>query len=98
MIFLQQSLEIAAYEGARVAIVPKTDATKVADKSKLLLDFRKVKDATITVTPNDFASAPYGTFIRVDVSAPCDSNSMFPLSFYGGRNLTGTVEMMKEFD
>jgi hypothetical protein len=98
MIFLQQSLKIAAYEGARVAIIPKTDAADVNDKSNALLNLRKVKDATITITPSNFDAAPYGTFIRIEVSAPCDSNSMFPLSFYGGRSFTGTVEMMKEFD
>ncbi len=98
MIFLQQSLEIAAYEGARVAIVPDTEASDISDSANALLLARKVKSATITVSPTDFQNAPYGSFIRVSVSAPCNSNAAFPLAFYGAKTMTATVEMMKEFN
>jgi hypothetical protein len=98
MIFLQQSLEIAAYEGARVAIVPETTTTDISDSASALLLARKVKSATITVSPTDFQNAPYGSFIRVSVSAPCNSNAVFPLAFYGSKTITATVDMMKEFN
>lgn len=98
MIFMQQSLHIAAYEGARVAIVPDSDADDVRNAAIRLLDIRRIKDASITVTPNDIAGAPYGSFIRVEINAPCSSNSVLPLQFYSGRTLRGTVEMMKEFE
>jgi len=98
MIFMQQSLHIAAYEGARVAIVPDSDADDVRSAAIRLLDIRRIKDAVITVTPDNIASAPYGSFIRVEISAPCSSNSVLALQFYSGRTLRGTVEMMKEFE
>lgn len=98
MIFLQQSLEIAAYEGARVAIVPETKDSDIIDSANALLLARKVKSASIAVSPTDFQNAPYGSFIRVSVSAPCSSNAMLPLAFYGSKTLTATVEMMKEFE
>ena len=97
MIFLQQSLEIAAYEAARVTIVPSTNITNVNDAANVLLTARRVNGASITVTPANFQDAPYGSFIRVDVSAPCNSNTSFLLRFYSSKTLTGTVEMMKEF-
>ena len=97
MIFLQQSLKIAAYEGARITIVPATDQLDVETAVSELLAARHVSGATVTVTPSNFQSAPYGSFIRVDVSAPCNSNTSFVLRFYGSKTLTGTVEMMKEF-
>ncbi len=98
MIFLQQSLEIAAYEGTRVAIVPETKDSDIIDSANALLLARKVKSATITVSPTDFQNAPYGSFIRVSVSAPCNGNAVLPLAFYGSKTLTATVEMMKEFE
>jgi len=97
MIFLQQSLKIAAYEGARITIVPATDQADVELAVSGLLAARRVNGATVSITPNNFQSAPYGSFIRVNVSAPCNSNTSFALRFYGSKTLTGTVEMMKEF-
>lgn len=97
MIFLQQSLEIAAYEAARVTIVPTSQVTEVENAAISLLRARRVNDATITITPSNFQNAPYGSFIRVDVAAPCNSNASFLLRFYNSKTLTGTVEMMKEF-
>jgi hypothetical protein len=98
MIFLRQSLHIAAYEGARVAIVPDSEADDVRNAATRLLDLRRVKDASIEVFPEDIENAPYGSFIRVEITSPCSSNSVLPLRFYGGRTIKGTVEMMKEFD
>ena len=97
MIFLQQSLKIAAYESARAAIVPGSDDFDINLATTEILTARRIKNGTVTVTPANFQNAAYGSFIRVDVSAPCNSNSVFALRFYGSKILTGTVEMMKEF-
>ncbi len=97
MIFLQQSLKMAAYEGARVAIVPTTRSSDVESAANQILTPRHIQNASISVTPNDFQSAPYGTFVRVSVSVPCLSNSVIPSSLYSPRTLTGNVEMMKEY-
>jgi Flp pilus assembly protein TadG len=97
MIFLQQSLEMAAYEGARVAIVPTTTSLNIESAAKQILTPRHIQNSSISVTPTDFQSAPYGTFIRVSVSVPCSSNSVIAGRFYSSRTLTGNVEMMKEY-
>jgi Flp pilus assembly protein TadG len=96
MIFLKQSLEIAAYEGARTAIVPKSLVGHVTFKSDTILTNRSVVGATVTVTPANFNTMPYGTIIKVSIAAPCDSNSLFPAMFFAGQTMTGEVEMMKE--
>lgn len=112
MIFLQQSLEIAAYEGARVAILPKVSETDVRATINQILATRRVRDANVSLTvlrhsdtgggwenqafPN-YQEAPYGSYIRVDVAAPCRSNAVFNLQFFGERQLTGSVAFMKEF-
>jgi Flp pilus assembly protein TadG len=97
MIFLQQSLEIAAFEGSRVAIVQKSTRDGVERAINTILGPRRVRDYVVRITPNDFQSASYGTFIKIEVTAKCESNSMLPPIFYGGSTSTGAVEMMKEY-
>ena len=98
MIFLKQSLKIAAYEGDRVSLVPGSTQLNVIAASEQVLGARSVQAANVTVTPADIEVQPYGTFIQVKVDAPCDQNSLFAPWFYAGRTLASQVEMMKETD
>lgn len=97
MIFLQQSLELCAYQGARVALIPTSNTAKVSGVCTTILADRNVKSAAVTISPANYESSPYGTLIRVRVTAPCNSNSPFSPWFYGGKSLTGEVTLMKEF-
>lgn len=112
MIFLQQSLEIAAYEGARVAILPKVQLSDVEATVNEILAGRRVNGASVTmsllqysdregkwVTVNqpNFQEAAYGTFIKVDVAASCSRNAVFNLRFFGKQEITGSAAFMKEF-
>lgn len=97
MVFLQQSLEICAYESVRVALVPGANAANVTAAANNILTVRGVDSATVTVVPNNFDTQPYGTEITVTVAAPCTANSTIAPWFYGGKTLTGTVTMMKEY-
>lgn len=96
MIFLKQSLRICAYEGARVALVPGSNAGNVLGGCQSFLDGRNIQSATVTVTPSDFDSQPYGTLVTVSVSANCSANSVLPPWFYAGQQLRGEVHMMIE--
>ena len=96
MTFLQQTLKIAAHEGARAAVVPGSDPSKVQNTVNAFLSFRNIQGATVTITPSNYPASAYGTLIQVDVSAPCNANSVFAPFFYSGKTLTGTVIMMKE--
>ena len=49
MIFLQQTLEIAAYEGARVGLVPDSTDGNVEGAARQILDARNVQGSTTTV-------------------------------------------------
>jgi len=97
MIFLQQSLTIAAYEAARVTVVPNTKTSEVNAAATRLLSRRRVKGFTIKITPSNFQAASYGTFIRVEVAAPCNENSPISPFYFNSKTLTGSVEVMKEF-
>lgn len=96
VIFLQQSLEVAAYEGARVSIVPRSNAGNVEAAASLQLEGRGIQDFSVTVVPSNFSKQPYGTFVRVQVSAPCNTNSLLFSTIYRSRTLTAEVEMMLE--
>jgi Flp pilus assembly protein TadG len=97
MIFLKQTLAIAAYEGARTAIIPGVTKTQVEAACNQILTDRKVKGAVITVKPTDIAALNPGDFVDVTVSAPCSSNSIVPNKFYKGRTVSSTASMMIEF-
>ena len=96
MIFLEQTLKIAAHEGARAAVVPGSDDTKVQNTVLVFLSSRGVNTPGVVITPVHHENAAYGTLIQVDVSAPCSANCVFAPFFYAGKTLTGTVIMMKE--
>lgn len=96
MLFLKQSLRIAAYEGARVALVPGSKLENIEAGCNEILATRKVKSAVITVTPSNFDQQPYGTIINVKVNADCAENSLFVPWIFTGRSLTSEMNMMAE--
>jgi Flp pilus assembly protein TadG len=95
-IFLKQSLTVAAYEGARTALAERQVAGSVQGAIDQILTDRNVRGATVTISPADIASLRPGDFFDVTVSAPCNSNSLVPTTFYRGRTLSATASMMVE--
>lgn len=96
MVFLKQSLTIAAYEGVRTAIQPDTTASEVADSCDQILNDRRVKGFSVNVSPNDIASTKPGDYVDVTVSAPCGVNTIVPNTFYRGKSISVTASMMIE--
>ena len=95
MIYLKQSLEITAYEGARVALISGAQNNNVLAQCNQIIADRSIKNAAVSVSP-DIQSAAPGTIINVTVTAPCASNGLFSSMFFGNKALVGEVEMMKE--
>jgi hypothetical protein len=50
----------------------------------------------VTLNPSNIALLKPGDFIDVSVSAPCNSNSPVPTTFFHGRTLTAKASMMIE--
>jgi len=96
MIFLKQSLTVAAYEGVRTALREDAVGADVRRASQQILTERRVKGGTITIRPNNFQALPVGEYIEVTATAPADLNSVIPGNFFRGKTLTGTATMMKE--
>jgi len=97
MVFLKQSLTVAAYEGARTAISLDASVAGVEQSAQQILTERRVQGGTVTITPSRLDSVDVGEYVEVEVSAPAMLNSVVPISFYRGRNLSATATMMKEF-
>lgn len=96
MLFLKQGLRVAAYEGARVALVPGSQLENVQAGCNKILDARKVKSSTISVTPSSFNTQPYGTIVNVKIQADCAANSLLIPWIFTGRSLESEVNMMIE--
>ena len=96
MIFLRQALRIAAYEGARVTLVPDAEMQNVQAACDQILNARRVQGAVVTVTPADFGQRPYGTVVNVSVTASCEENSLFVPWIFSGQSLTSELSMMIE--
>ncbi len=95
MIFLQQSLTAAAYEGVREATrVAATDeaARRVAEN---VLTTRQVKNFTVSFTPNP-STATRGQRVVVNVTAPVSQNSPFIGHVLKDRVLSAQATMLKE--
>jgi len=96
LIYLKQSLEICAYEGARIALVPSATPGNIEATCQSLLAARGVRGATVTISPANFQSQPYGTDIEVSITARLSDNLLSPPFILSDRTVTGTVVMMKE--
>lgn len=97
MLHLKQTLHIAAYEAARVSLVPKTTSAQVSYAAQAILSDRKVLGASISISPVSFSTAPISSYITVTVTASSNSNFGVPLLFYKDKTITGTCSMMKEY-
>jgi Flp pilus assembly protein TadG len=97
MVFLKQALAVAAYEGARTAIIPGATIDQVKAASMQVLKDRNVDGGVVTVKPTNIDALNPGDFVDVTVSAPCNANSIVRNKFYKGRTLSSNASMMIEF-
>ena len=96
MVFLKQSLSVAAYEGARTALADGTTAADVRSKCDQIFRDRGIDGASVSTSPSNFDRVGPGVFIDVTATAPCERNTVLPNMFYRGRRVSATVSMMTE--
>ncbi len=97
-LFLKDSLTIAAYEGARVGVQRRTTNKNVTDQVQKIITARRIKNATIVVSPSDITKLKQLEVVTVQVKAPVKNNSIFVGQFLNDRVMTATVKMRREFD
>jgi hypothetical protein len=92
---LAHATESAAYEAARVGIVPGAQPEKIRNAAEFVLASVGVRDFTIEVTPavitNDTET------VRVDIAVPFQTNNMnIPQMFVGDPTFRGSCELNRE--
>jgi len=89
---LRNTIENAAFEGARIGIVPGASATDVEAAAQNLLDMLRINDSTITVSPTPIDATT--TAVTVTVSAPMSiANNYVTPKFFLGNTLTASITL-----
>lgn len=93
MMWVQQSLKISAYEGARVGTVPEAKSENVAFQCSTLLDNQNVKSYTVTMDPADPRSLESGDYFTVTIDADFGANSLIGGWLYADNVLSRSVAL-----
>jgi Flp pilus assembly protein TadG len=102
MIFLKQSLSIAAYEGARAATKPGATAEQADTRIREVLTSRSVTAYSVTYTTEKGASldvtptTPRGTMLTVTVQSSGGGADFGPLRMFTGRTLQCQTTMVRQ--
>lgn len=94
-IFLQQTLSVAAYEGARALCRPGATAQEGEQRMAEVLLARDVDEYDIDISPAITATTPRNTEITVSITAPASEYSVGPVRFFQGKSLRREVRMVR---
>jgi hypothetical protein len=97
MIYLRQSIKIAAYECARLGIVPGAEFANLQDHCDVLLNGRRLKEFQLSCEPADLSVLDFSDplIVKVDISVP--ANALLGSLFYAGTHASESVTIMAEF-
>lgn len=94
-IFLRQSLNIAAYEAAKVITRPGTNEALARTRCREIMNIRSVSTFSLSFSPAVTTATPRGTAVTVTLSAPASNLSYGPVRFMTGKNLSTSVVMVR---
>ena len=95
-IFVRQALTTSAYEGIREAIRLGSTTAAATNRAQAVLTARQIRGSNIRFTPSDLQTAPRGSNVVVEVSAPFKVNSPFFGNVIADRVSTVRSVMVKE--
>lgn len=98
MIYLKQSVTIAAYEGARTGNALGATSDDVSSVCQQIFADRGISGATVETAPSEISDANAGQYFSISCCAPCAGNSLLPLWFYTESSLIkGRAEFLKKY-
>ncbi len=97
MIYLRQSLKIAAYECARLGIVPGATASTLQDQCDMILLSRNIRGYQLTCVPPDPTTLKYSDLFKVSVQIAAQDNAIVGTWFYRNKILNESVTIMAEY-
>lgn len=95
MMFLKQSVAIAAYEGCRAALQPNATNQHALDAASSVLADRDIQGADID--PSNFENAKTGKDVTISITIPVAANSTLQGWMFSPPTITSSVTMMKEY-
>jgi len=101
LMFLKESVVLAAYEGARQGVGRGQTNADVTSRVTAFLDERGIDhsgaDAVMISSPG-FGGATTLEAVTVTVRVPADGNLLIPSQLYGGLIVSADVTMLKEYE
>ncbi len=97
MIYLRQSLKLAAYECARLGILPEITPASMQDQCDVILLGRGIQNYTLSYTPSDLSTLEFGNLLVTTVQAPAAENALIGSWLYGGQAVSESVTIMAEY-
>lgn len=96
--FMVKQLVInASREGARMAVLPASDANTVITKVQQDLAASSVSGAQVTISPAALSAAPAGTAVTVSITVPAANVSWIPTPmFMLGKDVQAQTTMRRE--
>ena len=94
-VFLRQSLNMAAYEAAKVITRPGSNEVLARSRCDGVLAVRKVSAYTLSFSPSVTTATPRGTQVTVTLTATASNLSYGPVQFMAGKTMTSTVVMVR---
>ena len=92
---MRQAAKIAAFEAARVALVPGATESSLSDQCDIILASRNMIDYTISANATLSAVNP-GDLFTVTVDIPYEPNAILTPFFLRGQSITESVTVMIE--
>ena len=96
MIYLRQSMKIAAYECARLGITPEITVETIEDQCDVILLGRNINNYEMTLDPADPATLQFGELFTVTIEAPVSENALVGTWFYSDTTIAKSVSIMAE--
>ncbi len=97
MIYLRQSLKLAAYESARVGIIPTVTIDTMKDQCILVLENRKIAGYEFSCNPPNLEDLQMGDLLTVTIAIPAEPNALVGSWFYTKKTISASVSIMAEY-
>jgi len=92
--YARHSVEQAAYEAARVGIVPGKTLAEVRAKATQILNATGIRNPTITVTPSSFTTST--TTVTVEIRCKYSDSSWLKPVFLASSDMVSTITLDHE--
>lgn len=96
LIFMRQTLQVAAYEAARSATRPGGSEALGTLRAQEVLTSRGVSSYNVQFSPTISTTTPRGTQVRVTVSTGSSSLSYAPFRIFSGSTISSSTTMVRQ--